>query len=282
MALVLVVDDDPIVRDLVRAVLLREGAQVVEAASVSSGKAGLNHGVDLLISDLGLPDGEGTELLEHADSLDIPHICMSARTGPPPLRATRFLRKPVPLSKLAEMVRPLLVASEREPPVRPAGEGSRIAALASATEALARCEYGTLPLRQVLIRFMNDPSLAFVAIYEKTSSVPAVLDWAGRGQNPRDVDAFFGRADLLSGVLDDGAVALEIPGNIAPGAGCAHLLLLPLIYGGEVVGAMAFGGTSPPDRAFCKAMLGQMVPMVMLLRLHDWLRRSNAMALSVP
>lgn len=284
MALVLVVDDDPIVRDLVRAVFTREGAQVVEAASLGAGQAALASGCDLLVSDLGLPDGEGTQLLRQADGQGVPHICMSARVGRPPREATRFLRKPVPLAKLAALGRELLPDMASVSPLHRnrSRHDARVAALASVSEALGRADYGTLPLREVLIRFMNEPDLRFVGIYERgPGGLPLAVDWAGRQQEPREVDAFFGRADLLGEVLQDPEVTLEIPGEVVPASGCCSLTVLPMVYGGEHVAALVCGGSGPADRGFYRAMLSQLLPMMMLLRLQTWMQPSTEARISV-
>src|SRR5688500_10683346 len=66
MASVLVVEDEPAVRRLVAAVLRAAGHQVLQAAAVSEALAvleDLGSTVDLVISDLGLPDGSGGRVM---------------------------------------------------------------------------------------------------------------------------------------------------------------------------------------------------------------------------
>ncbi|HLL89059.1 MAG TPA: ATP-binding protein [Tepidisphaeraceae bacterium] len=66
---VLVVDDEPDARDLVRRFLEACEAQVVTAASVEEALAALAaHGPDVLISDIGMPDVDGYELLRRVRS----------------------------------------------------------------------------------------------------------------------------------------------------------------------------------------------------------------------
>ena len=64
MATVLVVDDEPLVRDYVRRVLEREGFSVLEAedGEHASQKCSQNH-VDLVITDLMMPKKDGIEFI---------------------------------------------------------------------------------------------------------------------------------------------------------------------------------------------------------------------------
>ena len=56
---VLVVDDEPAIRDLLRTTLQAEGYQVLEAGTARQGwTLASNRRIDLFLIDLGLPDGE--------------------------------------------------------------------------------------------------------------------------------------------------------------------------------------------------------------------------------
>ncbi len=88
---VLLVEDDRELRQMLREALVIEGYAVVTAASLSEGLALVTHaarpqaltgapGIDLVLLDLGLPDGDGLELLaqlrrQHA----LPVLVISAR-----------------------------------------------------------------------------------------------------------------------------------------------------------------------------------------------------------
>lgn len=78
---VLVVEDDSKIRGLLRSVLTVEGFEVVSAVSLSEARALLEHGgPQLVILDLGLPDGDGGELLPWLRSVStIPVLVVSAR-----------------------------------------------------------------------------------------------------------------------------------------------------------------------------------------------------------
>src|SRR5688572_9409835 len=71
---VLVVDDDPGARRLVRLGLELEGATVVEAGSVAQVRGALSPDVSGIVLDRELPDGDGLELVPDAGS-----VCPSAR-----------------------------------------------------------------------------------------------------------------------------------------------------------------------------------------------------------
>ena len=68
---VLVVDDDPVFRDLARRVLAAEGLVVVaEAESFATAvDAAHAHRPDAALVDIGLPDGDGLTLAYHLSSL---------------------------------------------------------------------------------------------------------------------------------------------------------------------------------------------------------------------
>jgi two-component system KDP operon response regulator KdpE len=79
---VLIVDDEPAIRDLLRTTLLAEGYGVVEAATAREGAtlAG-NRRIDLFLIDLGLPDGDGVALIREIRGwTQRPILVLSART----------------------------------------------------------------------------------------------------------------------------------------------------------------------------------------------------------
>jgi two-component system KDP operon response regulator KdpE len=79
---VLVVEDDREIRGLLHAVLALEGFAVRSAVSVSEARALLRHDApDLVVLDLGLPDGDGGDLLDDCRTAQrrLPVIVVSAR-----------------------------------------------------------------------------------------------------------------------------------------------------------------------------------------------------------
>jgi two-component system, OmpR family, KDP operon response regulator KdpE len=79
---ILVVEDEPELRRFEVTTLEREGFGVYEAAGVERGLVELGtRRPDLLVLDLGLPDGDGVELIRQLRTWsDIPVIVVSART----------------------------------------------------------------------------------------------------------------------------------------------------------------------------------------------------------
>lgn len=81
--LALLIEDEPQIRRFVRAALEEEGWLVHEAATAQRGLADAGtRSPDLIILDLGLPDGDGMDLIgEIRKWSKVPIIVLSARTG---------------------------------------------------------------------------------------------------------------------------------------------------------------------------------------------------------
>jgi two-component system KDP operon response regulator KdpE len=79
---ILVVEDEPGIRQVVRVLLEAENYRVVEAATAErAGIEARSHKPDLLIVDLGLPDGDGLEVIRRLREWSpVPVIVLSART----------------------------------------------------------------------------------------------------------------------------------------------------------------------------------------------------------
>ncbi len=121
---VLAVDDDPLNRALVRAILARaggplRGAELDEARTIAEGRAALNREhFDLVLLDVHLPDGLGLELateLRSASPATRPAIlALTASVLPAEQQATidagcdAFLAKPYQPETLVEAIRSLI------------------------------------------------------------------------------------------------------------------------------------------------------------------------------
>ncbi len=115
----LVVEDEPAVRQLVRRILTGQGHTVIEAGNASEALALVeqtNAQVDLLVADLVLPGMSGRELWEHlqARQPDLPVIYMSGYTQDAVIqhgvlqRRVNFLQKPFSPEALVAKVNQVL------------------------------------------------------------------------------------------------------------------------------------------------------------------------------
>ena len=78
-AYIVVIDDEPDSRELVASVLAPAGAEVVSAADVTEGlRAIYERAPDLVISDIGMPHGDGFELLRQLKLMGEPHASTPA------------------------------------------------------------------------------------------------------------------------------------------------------------------------------------------------------------
>ncbi|MDQ2985043.1 MAG: response regulator [Actinomycetota bacterium] len=110
---VLVVENDDALRMLCRVNLELEGYQVLEADSVAAGEQlWLDEGVDVVLLDVHLGDGDGLELLERMRAKERgPAVALF--TGSVEIDAARraavegILEKPFTLEQLSEVVRKL-------------------------------------------------------------------------------------------------------------------------------------------------------------------------------
>ncbi len=116
MSTILLVEDDPQIRRFVRLALQGENCTVREAGSVAEGLAATrDHRPDLLILDLGLPDGDGLDLIANLRPwADAPILVLSARSLETDKvtaldrGADDYLAKPFGVAELLARVRALL------------------------------------------------------------------------------------------------------------------------------------------------------------------------------
>ena len=113
---ILVVDDDPATRDVVRAILEGAGAMVTTTASAAETRAVLTRTrPDLLIADIGMPREDGYALIRsmralNSDTSGVPAIALTAHARPEEVEAAlasgfqMHVAKPVDSSKLLSAV----------------------------------------------------------------------------------------------------------------------------------------------------------------------------------
>ena len=116
VANVLIIEDEKQIRRFVRAALEEENCQVTEAQTIAQGliEAGQRK-PDLIILDLGLPDGDGLALIRDLRSWsDVPVLILSARTqeiekiAALDAGADDYLSKPFNVGELRARVRAML------------------------------------------------------------------------------------------------------------------------------------------------------------------------------
>jgi len=128
IAQVLVVDDEPDIRELLELTLVRMGLGVQSAGSIAEAKERLKaERFELCLTDMRLSDGEGLELVRHIAALgnDTPVAVItaygSAENAVAALKAGAFdyVSKPVGLEQLRALVRSALTLVDRaEPPAK--------------------------------------------------------------------------------------------------------------------------------------------------------------------
>ncbi|MGE0874180.1 MAG: sigma-54-dependent transcriptional regulator [Burkholderiales bacterium] len=125
---VLVVDDEPDIRELLELTLVKMGVEVVSVGSVGEARRHLGAGgFDLCLTDMRLPDGEGLELVRYVGTLggDPPIAVItaygSADNAVAALKAGAFdyVSKPVGLEQVRSLVKSALSLPDRaEVPAR--------------------------------------------------------------------------------------------------------------------------------------------------------------------
>lgn len=131
---ILVVDDEPPIRKLLRVGLSTQGYQIVEAMN---GKAAIEAAAaespDLILLDLGLPDMPGQALLQRwrGEGLTVPIVILSSRTDEAGIvealetGADDYVAKPFGMNELAARLRVALrhrLQSQGEKPLFQAGD----------------------------------------------------------------------------------------------------------------------------------------------------------------
>ncbi len=148
IAQVLVVDDEPDIRELLELTLVRMGLGVQSVGSIAEAKECLKgERYELCLTDMRLGDGEGLELVRHIAALgnDTPVAVItaygSAENAVAALKAGAFdyVSKPVGLEQLRTLVRSALSLPDRaEPPAKGQRLLGESAPLAHAREMIAR------------------------------------------------------------------------------------------------------------------------------------------------
>lgn len=100
---VLLCEDEPLIQMVVVEMLRDFGVEAVEATTVRDALAALDPSIDMLISDVSLPDGSGIELAEKTRQQypDMPVVFATGHNMKPPMENSMVLAKPFDEKDLA-------------------------------------------------------------------------------------------------------------------------------------------------------------------------------------
>ena len=126
---ILIVEDDSALRSALEELLSREGYDVVKTSSVRSAKAEMNSDIDLIMLDVGLPDGDGVSLCKQwrSEGLQMPILFLTAKDEE--LDVVRgldaggndYVTKPFRMQELLSRIRALLRRNQKETSITRSG-----------------------------------------------------------------------------------------------------------------------------------------------------------------
>lgn len=142
---VLIVDDEPDIRELLEITLSRMQLETIAAANVNEAKQLLsNNAIDLCLTDMRLPDGNGIELVEHIQThfptLPVAMITaygsMDAAIQALKAGAFDFVSKPIDLAMLRKLVDGALKLTQQNNQAADTNSNSRLIGESDATQKL--------------------------------------------------------------------------------------------------------------------------------------------------
>ncbi|MBQ7767539.1 MAG: response regulator transcription factor [Oscillospiraceae bacterium] len=126
---ILLVEDDSALRSALEELLNREGYDVVKTSSIRSAKAEMNSDIDLIMLDVGLPDGDGVSLCRQwrSEGMQIPILFLTAKDEE--LDVVRgldaggndYVTKPFRMQELLSRIRALLRRNQKETTITRSG-----------------------------------------------------------------------------------------------------------------------------------------------------------------
>ena len=126
---ILLVEDDSALRGALEELLGREGYEVIKTSSIRSAKAEMNSDIDLIMLDVGLPDGDGVSLCKQwrSEGVQIPILFLTAKDEE--LDVVRgldaggndYVTKPFRMQELLSRIRALLRRNQKETSITRSG-----------------------------------------------------------------------------------------------------------------------------------------------------------------
>ena len=186
------IDDEPDLVAMSRTYLERDGFRVVGALDIKSGLAAARREpMDLIVLDLGLPDGSGLDLLRTIRSTsDVPVIIVTGRSEETDrvigleLGADDYLVKPFSQRELAARIRAVLRRARPEHPSPIIRLGTLLIDTAARQISAARTPIALTPLEYTLLAFLAaSPGQTF----SPQQLLEHVWDSSGEWQTPSTV-----------------------------------------------------------------------------------------------
>ena len=126
---ILLVEDDTALRGALEELLCREGYDVIKSSNVSSARSAMNPEVDLVMLDVGLPDGDGVSLCRQwrDEGVQTPILFLTAKDEE--LDVVRgldaggndYVTKPFRMQELLSRIRALLRRNQKESTISRSG-----------------------------------------------------------------------------------------------------------------------------------------------------------------
>lgn len=126
---ILLVEDDPALRSALEELLCREGYDVVKASNVRSALGAMDAGIDLVMLDVGLPDGDGVSLCRQwrSEGVQTPILFLTAKDEELDIvrgldaGGNDYVTKPFRMQELLSRIRALLRRNQKESSVTRSG-----------------------------------------------------------------------------------------------------------------------------------------------------------------
>ena len=308
---VLVVEDNPVTREVIRAVLSADGCRVLEAPDADTALVLMRERPSLVLLDLLLGDVSGIELVARLRAQpDADHVPIVALTGFLPSEEAKaltagfngYVTKPIEPVRLREIVRghaaPLEPdrAPQAELLQRCAVQAAALAVLGGIAEALARRDPFDVTVRDTLHRCLDAAGLSVGVFYvADTGGGLRVLAAAGCGDEAGSaVTSGFGHPELLRRAMDErtplvipsALVAPDVAATFLERLGLRACLLSPVSYRDESLGVLLLASHSREPMSqdwvsFGRAIGGQIGQALALSRAFGEVRTSQELLQSV-